>query len=550
MHEVTHWTETSLVVDDPVALAKVDRPALSASTMKAVQSCPARFVADRLRPRDEDPFSPAALGTSAHAVFEELFGLPGPERTTERAIGFIVELAAQTWREDEQVDRLKWGAEVMSRVLPLFKIEDPTAVDVVGLEERFDGIEVGGVPFIGFIDRISRTGEDGIEIGDFKAGRAVTASQALRFGDDHGDQIRLYAAAYEARYGVRPKVGRLLYTGAGRSRKVSVTGPAIKRTVAGFTETWDELKGYVAEGEFPAKTSALCGWCPLVNTCPAAKLAGKGPRVPQPSARELPIPGPHTPVRGKVKRMDMLADLEEATAEDDAPPLDDEALDDEALVDEVAADEPLADEPLADEVAGDEAAGDGAAGSDSDSDPDAGRGPAGAAHRKGKTTKDDDGSEDEEHEPMTGFTKREGKPWDDPPKRGIDPASYTAIALFGTVTLAVQQLDARGIKMTPQTVDALSKTFGMVVLDAQEKAFGTRDWQAGSNTRMRHALSSTLATLPLPFGGDSDDWATWAKKATRRCASIAAAAVSLHDDEPDDHPWEALATRMTYDRVA
>src|SRR5699024_10577748 len=31
MHEVTHWTEDALVVDDPEALKKVDRKALSAS---------------------------------------------------------------------------------------------------------------------------------------------------------------------------------------------------------------------------------------------------------------------------------------------------------------------------------------------------------------------------------------------------------------------------------------------------------------------------------------------------------------------------------------
>lgn len=506
MHETTHWTDEALVVDDPRALEKVDRKALSASTMKSVQSCPARFVADRLRPRDEDPFSAASVGTAAHTVFERLFALPGDERTTHKAIELIVALSVETWREDEQVERLRWGAEVMSKVLPLFKIEDPSATDVVALEERFDGIEIGGVPFIGFIDRITRGEDDGIEIEDFKSGKAVTAAEALRFGDDHGDQIRLYAAAYEARYGVRPKVGRLLYTGAGRSRKVSVTGPAIKRTVATFTQTWDELKGYVEAGKFPAKTSALCGWCPLVNTCPAARLAGKEARVPQPSARELPIPGPVTPVRGKVRKFDMLADLEEATSDQD--------VDLERMVD--AGD---------DSVAG------------------TGREVAGAAHPDVETTK-------EEHTAMSGFTKREGKPWDDPPKRGIDPASYSAHALFDTVQIAVKQLQERGIKITGSTVDALSKTLGKVILDAQEQVFGVRDWQAASNTRIRYSLTTTLATLPLPFGGDSDAWAVWAKKAVRRCVSIAGAVVALHDDEPQDQPWEALATRMTYDRVA
>src|SRR5699024_3621475 len=115
--------------------------------MNAMQGCPARYVADKLLPRDEDPFSPASLGTSAHDVFEKLFSEKPVRRTPERAMQILIDLGDDIWRPEEEVDRLQWSASVMEKVLPLFKIEDPTSINVVSLEERFDDVEVGGVPF-------------------------------------------------------------------------------------------------------------------------------------------------------------------------------------------------------------------------------------------------------------------------------------------------------------------------------------------------------------------------------------------------------------------
>src|SRR5699024_6983562 len=207
LHEAARWEDDSLRVVDPAALAKVDRPALSASTMQGLESCPARFAAEKLLPREDDPYAANVLGTAAHEVFEDLFALPPQERTTDRAILLVSEHAEARWpQESQKADRLKWGAEVMNRVLGLFSIEDPAEVDVLAREEAFNGIEVGGVPFIGFIDRVRRApgSQTEVEINDYKAGRHVTAAHAQRFGDHHGDQIRLYVAAYEARYGVRP----------------------------------------------------------------------------------------------------------------------------------------------------------------------------------------------------------------------------------------------------------------------------------------------------------------------------------------------------------
>src|SRR5699024_2014701 len=65
----------------------------------------------------------------------------------------------------------------------------------------------------------------------------------------------------------------------------------VQRALDRFTRNWTTLKKGVETGVFPCKTSALCGWCPLVNTCPAAIAEDKEPRKDGlPTAKELSIP--------------------------------------------------------------------------------------------------------------------------------------------------------------------------------------------------------------------------------------------------------------------
>src|SRR5699024_5424326 len=96
-------------------------------------------------------------------------------RTRERAMQILIYLGDDIWRPEEEVDRLQWSAAVMEKVLPLFKIEDPTSINVVSLEERFDDVEVGGVPFIGFIDRVEEAEDGTITVSDYKGLALETA---------------------------------------------------------------------------------------------------------------------------------------------------------------------------------------------------------------------------------------------------------------------------------------------------------------------------------------------------------------------------------------
>lgn len=484
------WVNGGLRVTSTDVLQRLDRSTFSASSMKSLDSCPARYVAERLLPREDDPFGPAEIGSSAHTVFENLYNDIPARRTLERAWQHAIDLSYKVWEESKEVERHQWLRAVMDKVEPLWKIEDPKKIDVIANEEKFDGLELGGVPFIGFIDRTERLPDGSVRISDLKTGKATTAAEAKRWGDDDGDQLRLYVAAYMARYGERPKSAALLYTSAGRSRQVSITKPQVQKALDRFTRNWNTLKRSVRSQVFPCKTSALCGWCPLVNTCPAALSEEKEARKEGlPTSAELPIPVKANKVDDGLDSL--VAHLENTYPEND-----------EIDVFEAA---------------------------------EMGHEDTHPAHLVG-------GKTIEETNVIEGFADRERRPYDDPPKNGdLDPNSYAATALFGLTGMAVEILGKADVRLTKSAIRAFSGTLAHIVLAAQEDMVGEEDWYTGANTRIRGALRSVLDVSPPPFGGDASAWKQWVNRSVKRCVAIAETVVEIHQGDHLDKPWLILA---------
>jgi putative RecB family exonuclease len=521
------WDGDRLVTTTAEATARVDRSRLSASTAKAVLSCPARMVADRLMRGPEDPLDPAPIGTAAHTVLERLFGLPSAQRTAAAADelldGLMLELASpdtpQRWPGIERGSIGRWRAEVGEKVGGIFELEDPRQVLVRRTEWPLDAVEVAGVPFTGFIDRadIARDGERfGCRIVDYKSGKYKGVAP---FGDDHGDQLRLYAAAVQVADGRLPIAADLLYIGARRARSVSLSRREMSATLEGFTRAWVDLKRHVAAQAFPATPTPLCGWCPLVNGCPAAARDGRVARVEGlPTEAELGIP---------VLRPLGMASIGSAVFGPDGEPAvipaADLARDDPSNIDPADTREPPADldpdvpetaEPCAAHIDPQEP---GMPGSDTNVTTDS-TANGGAA--------------------MTTSLLREDKPWEQTagPDGLLNPNSYSATAVFGIVEMAVELLHKAGVQLGPGVVTALSRTLAHVVLAVQRDLAGSTSYQDGVNTRLRGALRTAVATMPPPFGGDTQAWSSWVARVIRRTESIAKAAVALFDDDPAGEP--------------
>lgn len=474
-------TTSTLVVTSAELLAKVDRPYLSASTAKAMHSCPARMVSDRATPSGFDLFSATEKGSAAHTVLERLYQLPPGRRDKQHAMAILTEMSRETPRSDDDVDYAKaigadpvrynqWIAEVDASMRGIWAIEDPITVEVHATELRLDGIEVGGVPFKGFIDRIDVLEDGGLGVVDYKTGKDKSKVNK-HFDDDHGDQIRLYIEALRASTGVKPRGGALLYITHGKKRRVAISDAEVRKTVRGFAQSWTDLRKAVDTQHFATSVSALCGWCPLVDSCPAAIEAGKVDRKGgAPSAAELGI--------GTLRPDGTLIPFRRPR-------------------------------------------------------PDAAELPA-AAHLSVE------GEPPEELEQgahaMSGNDRpwKEAKPYEGDSVDGhLSLNSYAATAVFGLASLAAEQLSTGGQKVGPAPVKALTALLATVVLEAQEVVTnGTRDFQFGANTRIRGVLRTSLDVIPLPFGGDTEAWTKWAGRTHNFIVAVAGTAIDLFDNGP------------------
>ncbi|WP_251153780.1 PD-(D/E)XK nuclease family protein [Cellulosimicrobium sp. Marseille-Q4280] len=505
------WDAGHLVVTDPALLARLDKPHLSASTAKAVHSCPARLVGEKAIPQATDIFSATEKGTAAHLVLERLYELAPGRRDKKHAAKILTDMLRLD-PEPDQVDyaaalgadpvrHTEWIAMVSAAYSGIFTIEDPASVAVYEREMRLDGFEVAGVPFKGFIDRVDGDPETGLKVKDYKTGKDGSRPNP-RFSDDHGDQIRLYYAALLAKLGVKAVEGALYYIEHGTQRTVDLSPRAVDRTKAGFVQSWTDLRASVASATFKAKPSALCGWCPIVNACPVAREKRKDtdPRDSKASAIDLGIPTLR-PVGAPL--------LPGADAPAQAAP---------------------APAPLAPAAAVAE--------------------PARAAHLTGEGAQQGATHQTKE-DPMTATTRgarEEDKSWVPTVGGLLNLNSYAAMGTIGLAALSAEllserkaDLDVIGVKMTPASLRALTAVLSRVVLAAQSAITnGSTDWAEGANTRVRGALRSVIVAIPLPFGGDADAWAKWETRAATMTRAIVTTGIDLFDGALADQGVDAL----------
>ena len=241
---------------------------LSPSSASTFRQCPQRWKFRYVDKLPDPPGEAAVAGTFAHRVLEELLELAPDERTLDSAKS----LAKQVWGETESdkdfealdldadgVRNFKWTA--WRAIEGLWDLEDPKTVDLVATETEVS-TEIGGVPFVGYIDRVEASA-DGLVVSDYKSGRAP----GRKFSEARLEQVLLYAAALAEIHGTPPVRARLMYLGQ-RIDETTVTPEAIAEVAQRLAETWEELQERSATGDFPPQPGPLCGWCAFVRHCP------------------------------------------------------------------------------------------------------------------------------------------------------------------------------------------------------------------------------------------------------------------------------------------
>jgi len=264
--------ERTVAVDPGVSAKELS---WSASSLTNFEQCPLKFWWSKVAGWREGPSIATAAGTSVHTALEELFTREANERTPEVADQAFA-AAIENSRADliaAQVPIDDVVAKGEASLQMYWQIEDPTTIEVQGVEIKV-GPELGELPFVGFVDRLSISAT-GSMVSDYKTGVA----KPKYFGPYFRQQY-LYAAALQNE-GYDVTEIELLFLGDGRRVRRPVYQAALDRAIGTLQTSSAQATAMATKGEWTARQSALCSWCSFESVCPLRRT-----RVPVPGSFE------------------------------------------------------------------------------------------------------------------------------------------------------------------------------------------------------------------------------------------------------------------------
>jgi len=273
----------------PVATELELPSTLSPSKITSFTNCPLAFRFSVVEHLPEPPSLPALKGTLVHRALELLFSTyprgkrsrSAAQTSLDRAFGELrdnEELAGLKLDQSEQEAFLADSRELVNRY---FELEDPDAVNAVGLELHVS-TDLDGVCVRGIIDRLDELEDGSLVVVDYKTGRAPRNEQAR----SRLSGVQMYALMCEAEGRGRPAVVRLLYL---RDRVVisaSPTDQAMRGTRQRALGVWSAIARACREDDFRPNPSSLCRFCAFQAYCPSF---GGDPAL---AARALSAPSP------------------------------------------------------------------------------------------------------------------------------------------------------------------------------------------------------------------------------------------------------------------
>jgi putative RecB family exonuclease len=260
---------------------------ISPSRIATFTDCPRMFQYQAIERLDQPPTVWTLKGTLVHAALEGLFAAPAGARSADVAVACLHEAAASPEivagfsvlaLDEAAVAAFVEDAEVLVR--NYFQLEDPDAVDAVGVELRLEtALEVGGgrdaLPLRGIIDRLDRDGDGALTVVDYKTGRAPGPGRER----SKLAGVETYALLCERVLGVRPVAVRLLYLRAPLIVEREVLSTTVTRQERRAVAVWQAITKAHAAGSFRPVPGPLCNYCAYADRCEGAALARVAPRL-------------------------------------------------------------------------------------------------------------------------------------------------------------------------------------------------------------------------------------------------------------------------------
>ena len=155
-------------------------------------------------------------------------------------------------------------AEAAALLDRYFELEDPTAVQAIGLELMMEA-DLGGVRLRGIIDRLDLDADGGLVVTDYKTGKVP----GERYEQGKLGGVHFYAYLCEAVLGRRPSRIQLLYL----AQPVAIVAVPSEQSIRGLERRvgaiWTAVERACATDDFRPNPGRLCDWCAHKAHCPA-----------------------------------------------------------------------------------------------------------------------------------------------------------------------------------------------------------------------------------------------------------------------------------------
>lgn len=272
--EALFETEASAGMTAAVGTTKaMPRPlALSASRINDYKRCPLQY---RLRAIDRipEPSTWAQVkGTLVHAVLEEMFSWPRPQRLYPAAVKQLKPSWAQLCEKNPEYAEvvaeekfLEFLVECRELLKNYFLMENPMGFDPAACEQYVNKVLDNGVPVRGFMDRVDINDSGLVRVVDYKTGKMPKPW----FSQDADFQMLFYGLLYWRTRGVIPAQLRLIYLKEQGNKVLSPSATQLEYLEKDLADLWEKMRSDGMSGDFRPKENKLCPWCPFHNYCPA-----------------------------------------------------------------------------------------------------------------------------------------------------------------------------------------------------------------------------------------------------------------------------------------
>ncbi|MET3963864.1 putative RecB family exonuclease [Marmoricola sp. OAE513] len=260
--------------------------ALSPSRAGDFKSCPLLYRFRTIDRLPEQPSAAAARGTVVHKVLEDLFDVPAPERTPERAVALLPDAWAHVaalepersalFATDGSEDERAWLDSCAEALRVYFSLEDPSRLEPAARELYLESLLESKLLLRGYVDRLDVAPDGAIRVVDYKVARAPAEGFEARALF----QLKFYALLIWRTRGVIPKMLRLMYLASGEMVSYEPDELDLVATRRQVEAIWDAIQLAQTTGDWQPNKSVACSWCSFKDLCPA--WGGTPPPLPEP----------------------------------------------------------------------------------------------------------------------------------------------------------------------------------------------------------------------------------------------------------------------------